>query len=264
MLCKVMEKRGQVTTFIIVGIVALIVVILLFSLKDSLLIKIGGEKAAQDYLKGQMKGIEDEIGDCVAKESNDVLVLIGKQGGYIESVDSVSYNGVNVAVLCNDIMNNNNCLNNGLFNSDVENELNIYLKDRLKECINLRKFKEGFKLHDYELKYDINTVDVETRVNKEDVLFKIMLPVEITKDEFKFEKDEFAKKVNIPLGGILDVVNDILNSEASSGDFDIVGYNMKHINEYDITMTWRGANKIYIIKDDDYLFQFVVGGENEI
>src|SRR3989344_2991733 len=219
MLCKVMEKRGQVTTFIIVGIVALIVVILLFSLKDSLLIKIGGEKAAQDYLKGQMKGIEDEIGDCVAKESNDVLVLIGKQGGYIESVDSVSYNGVNVAVLCNDIMNNNNCLNNGLFNSDVENELNIYLKDRLKECINLRKFKEGFKLHDYELKYDINT---------------------------------------------LDVVNDILNSEASSGDFDIVGYNMKHINEYDITMTWRGANKIYIIKDDDYLFQFVVGGENEI
>src|SRR3989338_5941698 len=143
-----MEKRGQVTTFIIVGIVALIVVILLFSLKDSLLIKIGGEKAAQDYLKGQMKGIEDEIGDCATKESNDVLVLIGKQGGYIESVDSVSYNL-----------------------ADVENELNVYLKDKLKECINLRKFKEGFKSYDYELKYDINTLDVETMVNKDDVLF---------------------------------------------------------------------------------------------
>ena len=133
-----MEKRGQVTTFIIVGIVALIVVILLFSLKDSLLIKIGGEKAAQDYLKGQMKGIEDEIGDCATKESNDVLVLIGKQGGYIESVDSVSYNEVNVAVLCNDILNSNNCLNNGLFNSDVENELNI-----IKIIIN---YEDGVKI----------------------------------------------------------------------------------------------------------------------
>src|SRR3989338_11694138 len=166
-----MEKRGQVTTFIIVGIVALIVVILLFSLKDSLLIKIGGEKAAQDYLKGHMKGIEDEIGDCATKESNDVLVLIGKQGGYIESVDSVSYNLADVAVLCNDILDTNNCLNNGLFSSDVENELNVYLKDKLKECINLRKFKEGFKSYDYELKYDINTLDVETMVNKDDVLF---------------------------------------------------------------------------------------------
>ena len=259
-----MEKRGQVTTFIIVGIVALIVVILLFSLKDSLLIKIGGEKAAQDYLKGQMKGIEDEIGNCVTKESRDVLVLIGKQGGYIESVDYVSYNGVNVAVLCNDILNSNNCLNNGLFNSDVENELNIYLKDKLKECVNLRKFKEGFKTYDYELKYDINNLDVITRINKEDVLFKVKLSVEINKDEIKFEKDEFAKKVNIPIGDILNVVNDILNSEASSGDFNIVDYSMNHLNENEITMTWRGADKIYIIKDNNYLFQFAIRGEHEI
>ena len=259
-----MEKRGQVTTFIIVGIVALIVVILLFSLKDSLLIKIGGEKAAQDYLKGQMRGIEDEIGNCVNKESKDVLVLIGKQGGYIESVDSVSYSDVNVAVLCNDILNSNNCLNNGLFSSDIENELNIYLKDKLKECINLRKFKEGFKSYDYELKYDINNLDVEARINKEDVLFKVKLPVEVSKDEIKFEKDEFAKKVNIPIGSILNVVNDILNSEASSGDFNIVDYSMSHLNENDITMTWRGTDKIYIIKDNNYLFQFAIRGEHEI
>lgn len=260
-----MEKRGQVTTFIIIGIVIIAVVLFIFFLKDTLLTTISGEKAIDDYLKTEMKGVEDEIKKCVDSNSRHALGLIAKQGGFIESLNYVLYKEDKVGVLCSNI-GRDRCLNSGLFNTDIEKRLNLYMKEKLKECVNLKAFKEGFKRYDYEMSYDMNVLDVDTRVNDDNILFKVFLPVEIKKDKFELSNDEFVKRINVPLGRILIAVNDILNSEAIGGDFDIAGYSMMHINEYDISMSWRGNDRIYVVNavGSDYLFQFAVEGKDEV
>ena len=168
-----MEKRGQVTIYIMIGVFILLVVLLIFFLKGDVLgvkkfLGFGKVKNTDLYLKDQMTQISNEVNRCVDLEAGKALKILGDQGGYFVPENYLFYYGYNIAYLCSEIKDKNSCLNNMLLEERLENDLNLYLKDKLKECVNLRKFKEGFKTYDYELKYDINNLDVITRINKED------------------------------------------------------------------------------------------------
>ena len=69
-----MKKRGQVTTFMIVGLVILIIFILLFSIRRT-----GFGMKSQDYLESSADDIKSKINDCVDRDTKEILDLLGKQ-----------------------------------------------------------------------------------------------------------------------------------------------------------------------------------------
>ena len=258
-----MEKRGQVTIYIMIGVFILLVVLLIFFLKGDVLgvkkfLGFGKVKNTDLYLKDQMTQISNEVNRCVDLEAGKALKILGDQGGYFVPENYLFYYGYNIAYLCSEIKDKNSCLNNMLLEERLENDLNLYLKDKLKDCINLGKFEK----YDYKLEYDKSNFNVNTDINKRKVKFEVSIPVMISMDETKLSKDSFIRFVNVPFGDVILVTNNILNSEVVYGDFDTVSYTIFKLGEYNINKRRVFPDKIYTVKVEgyDYRFQFAIKG----
>src|SRR3989338_3113173 len=90
-----MNKRGQVTIFIILGIIILAAVVLVFYLTGDTLVK-----QSEGKVNIETKPLKNYVGDCLEKTGNDALTLIGKQGGVINPVNYRLYENDKVNYLC--------------------------------------------------------------------------------------------------------------------------------------------------------------------
>lgn len=257
-----MEKRGQITTFIIVGVVAVIAILVLFFLRNSVFETIAGADRVDGYLKGQMNNIDKEVTRCVDEKVKNDLDILGKQGGFFEPKYYLNYYGNKISYLCMDVPPDLPCRNTMLTKEEIEKQLNDKLKSELKTCVDLASFN-AVKLYDYDLIYDMNNLDVVTNVNIKNVLVNVSFPVEIKKNEFDLKKNNFINIVNIPMGEVISVVNDILNYEAVSGNFNTLSYDLLSINTYLVKKYSPFGNKLYTvqIKDYNYMFQFAIEGK---
>jgi len=83
------NKRGQITLFIIIGIVLLIVIGVFFLLRTS---TVGKEES----VPVEFEPVKLYLEECVSQIAEKAIVLVGEQGGYIDpSSEGVSYNSVN-------------------------------------------------------------------------------------------------------------------------------------------------------------------------
>ena len=240
-----MEKRGQVTTFIIVGIVLLLALAFIFFAKNTIIEGISGKAKVQSYLRGVMDNIKTETGKCVEKEARSSINILGKNGGYFEPKAYVEYYGEKISFLCANIPNDKRCLNNMLSKTEMEERMKEYLMPRIKKCTNLAQFEPSPTklISDYKLIYD---------------------PIE--RGDVKFLQNSFFKGVGVPLGDMVYVANDILNAEASVGDFSTLSYDLFSLNKYEIRrnlIPFKPFHKIYTVKENgyDYEFKFAVEGE---
>ena len=65
-----MNKRGQVTTFMIVGFVILVIFVLIFSVRRA-----GIGVSPQTYLETNLEDLKNIIDDCIEKETTDIVEL---------------------------------------------------------------------------------------------------------------------------------------------------------------------------------------------
>ncbi len=239
-------KKGQVTAFIIVGIVILIVLFLIFYLK-------GGIKVKTRFLMDDKDAINKLVEDCIDEEARRALDIIGKQGGSLVPLKYRLYNGNNVAYLCYNIIDDERCMNRVLRLEDIERELNRYLEGRLNQCINL----EGFNV------VSRGKLIVKSTIARDNVLVVVDYPIVFEKKDKRISIDRFSKSINIALGKLFDTSLDILNDEASYGDFDQLPYMIVH-KDIRIEKDRPYPDKAYILtdKNSNYMFQFLVeGGE---
>jgi len=262
-----MEKRGQVTTFIIVGIVLLFALAFIFFARDKIIEQVTSKIQVQNYLRGVIDNIKKEAGDCLEKDAKNAIYILGEQGGYFEPKSYVEYYGKKISFLCSNIKGDKRCLNNMLSKTEMEGRIKAYLMPKIKSCTNLAKFEPStLSFIPYELLYDSSKVDLEVTINKKNVLLNLTMPVTVKRGDVKFSQDYFYKGVNIPLGDIVYVVNDVLNAEASLGDFSTLSYELFSLNKYEIVRSvtpYTPTHKIYAIKEFgyDYEFKFAVEGE---
>ncbi len=253
-----MSKKGQVTVFVILGIVVIIVLALLFIGKDTLY-DIGSKQInVEKKLETELNSIENQIEECITKDTGEFLQKIAKQGGYVEPTKYISYYGDKVSYLCQNIPDKKECLNSMLLPEDIENQLNVYLEERLVSCVGI----EGFKSRNQEL--TTGQLRIVSKVHKENIEIKINWPIEISKDGLKVTKKESNYLIRSQLGNILEIVNRILNHEAQVGMFgttvEIISTYGRHI----VTIKQSNPHKIYqvsVIEEPNYVFQFGVESE---
>jgi hypothetical protein len=108
-------KKGQVTIFIIIGIVVLIVLGLVLYLRSSM----------QDYAPTQdlKKQATNPMNDCMESRAKDGLFLIGIHGG---TISNGPYNNLSYAV-----KGGNKVL---ITEEDMKKELEQYVESKLAEC----------------------------------------------------------------------------------------------------------------------------------
>ena len=252
-----MHKRGQVTLFIIIGIVLILVIGLLFLFRGFFIEQYQSATNVEKYLGSQMKAIDKEIGECLYEETSKALVLFGKQGGYFKPSASVRYYGENVAVLCQNIPGEDYCLSSGFVEMDVEDRLEDYVMHKFNSCVSLESYK------DKDYSFVTSSKQLFVNVNEDNVLMELNYPITLTKGAVSVERENFARVINVPLGRVVKVVSDILEDEATVGSFDPVTYGVDSYGKHLVVVRKPYPDKVYDvnIEGSDYHFKFAVTGE---
>lgn len=248
-------KRAQATTFIVLGLVILVAVILMLYLRGQFIF---GPVTVEKLEQQGIVPIQEHIDSCVQEVAPDYFERIGLQGGYLATpVDTFrSYNGVPISYLCYNIEGKFNCYSRYLTKSNMETQLEEAIKEGLSSCLNLQKFGKGSKIA-------VGSLDVEVEIGDFVSLVTVNLPVTVSKGDVVVEESKFESEVDVPLGALYEVSRDIVEVETLAGDFDQLAYMLIHKGQYIIDKKKPYPDKLYILKtkDSDYIFQFFVQDE---
>src|SRR3989344_6255160 len=126
------EKRGQITLFMIVGIVLVIALILVLVIRYRTTI---AQYVPEGLLPAQTGGVERFIEDCTDIIARDGLSLLTAQGGYIYLPEEIQYhprasidNGIKVPLW--HYFSDNRIPSEVL----IESQLGRYIDEQLKSC----------------------------------------------------------------------------------------------------------------------------------
>ena len=224
-----MKKRGQVTTFIIVGIILIAVVAGLLLLNEYVLKSEFEREQGQAQVTSEFVPIKTYFDSCIQSIALDGIYTMGLQGGYINlpideyPVTPTSPFSNKLQVFGNDALEVPYWFyekSNGLqFNQipsidNMEQELAGYINQNANRC--LTNFTE---FQDYEVQgfQDLNT-QVTIQDNK--VLVRVLSKLTVNYKELTQEFDRFLITVDAPLGNLYNKAVEILEKENTENYFE--------------------------------------------
>ena len=206
----ILNKRGQTTIFVVLGIVIVALVILFFLARSTILLPL-----TQESLSEELEKISNSIEECLLDNpnglnANDYIIILGEQGGYLnpEVNTYFPYQDSRVSFLCYNIVNEELCYNRVLLIGDMEEQLNDRFESILDSCLDLSNF-ERFKL--YKLLTPQPPV-VITDILESNIIININFPVTLQSDQSQLSRNEFNYNLHYPLGELYQVSQDILDS----------------------------------------------------
>ncbi|MBI2671538.1 hypothetical protein HYX16_01250, partial [Candidatus Woesearchaeota archaeon] len=218
-----MSKRGQVSIYVILGVIVLVAAISGYIARDYVaktVLRRGLEENV--IVPEKIKPVQSFILSCLKETSQKGIELIGQQGGYAviprDPYPSTQLNLVSNALT---IFGNNNVAYwfyeapNKVQNTQVPSEDNIekqlanYVENNIFDCLNsFRDFPE----------YEITQGEVKANaiLNKNNAEVSIDFPLKIKLKDFEFSINRFSSEVETPLLSLYESAVDIfdyLNSE---------------------------------------------------
>ncbi len=258
-----MEKRGQVTVFIILGIIIVAVIVILLSLKPEII----STPATPENLNKVMNDINKHIKQCLAASAEEPLNRIALQGGYLNVPDE-SYrlwDDTTVSYLCYDLPNTDSCMNRMLTKKHMEDELENAVKEKVMQCLDVQEFASQGIIKTYDVLTKPDKLDLNLVINRDNVVIELKYPITLksSKNGNDITRDKFTVIVDKPLGELYEVVQDILDAETTYGRFDTLTYMLSKLSRYTIYLHKPYPDKIYQVKlrEKDYMFQFAIEGE---
>lgn len=245
------EKKGQVTVFIILGVIFVIIVgLVLYVYGDKLRLK-----PKYNFESNQIEPLKNLVDDCIKKEGGDAIKSLSEHGGRISPKSGYWYMGKKISYLCY-TEETKPCENKVPFlKKEMEMQINSYLPDKLKKCINLDAIrKDGYDVQE-------GGMNVSTEINDNNVMINVGYPIVINKGSSRVAQDRFSIDFKSSLGRFADVAADIVDSEVQYGKFFNDLYEITH---HDVVVKkWKiGNSGVYTIKvrGEPVEFRFAVKG----
>ncbi|MCK5149819.1 hypothetical protein KAJ87_02745 [Candidatus Pacearchaeota archaeon] len=249
-----MEKRGQVTIFIIAGILIVSSIALFFLFRSGVVPGIGG-KAEQNPNVFLEACIEDKI--------REGIELISLQGGYTENPLSIYFKfedenlPVNISYLCYNQLPYALCMpQKPLLIQHLKNELKNYISEDIKNC-----FGELTENLGKQYVVEANYQGFEFELIEGKVIVKIDGEIVLTKTEETTKQEDFEIIILSRFYDLANMVQKIVNKEATTGDFS--HYNLFLYSDFDINKyKTADSSVIYSVKhrESNEEFRFAVRG----
>ncbi len=249
------KKRGQASTFMIIGVTALLLIILIFFLRDSLREKFRGAINEEEYLSSQLNQIRKNINSCVVKETEIAAKILGESGGHFNPEEYISYHGQKISTLCSNIKIEKKCSAKPIDISELNQRLSEHLKSKVKNCIDLGGYrKKDYKLSDEEFALSAN-------IQEKSIIVEVDYPITLTLENKQAKMSQIINNVKIPLGAGVILANNIIGQEATYGKFDVITASLVSLGKYTIRERKSYPHKIYIIDFGNYVFNLGIEGE---
>ena len=231
-----MQKRGQLTVFMIMGIAILLMVLTLMYIFGGL-----AKVDAKPKVSG-LNDIEKFASYCLSLNAKEGLVLLGKQGGFIPLVNPF-FTPINTSYLYYSGSNRVPSL------TAVESRLARYVETGVKACLESGK-------SEFEKKAIIITQIAEpvasVTIAEKDVIFMLNWSLSAEQRTETFTVNNFADTENLRLKEILSATSKLVQSEIdNNGLFDLDAIT----EELDITFFPYGSQNtlVTIIRDNGYI-----------
>ncbi len=204
---KLKIKKSQISIFIIIGIILIIVSVFLLT-KGNYNIFVSHDSK----LKNQ---VSDVVKNCIEKNANEGVFLLGAQGGYI-NVNSPNYKipgtYINIGFKIPDWDSNTGKIPTI---KSMQNELNNYILNHSTSCIveNLKEMRKYFNISiDGKLR-------VNSTINPDNVVILAQLPIKFNEKNSKNVlsiQNYYVKLDPLRLGTMFNLASEIFNLEAST------------------------------------------------
>jgi len=239
-------KKGQVTLFVIIGIV--------------IAAGIGTYFAVRPRLAPAPIELSPEafIEKCMSDNAGEAISKLSPQGGSLEPELYILYNNKTVEYLCYTNLYYTACQNQRpLLKEHVEAEITSYVKPRLQACISDLKEKkeaEGWTV-------TTGVLTLTTTLMPKKIILEAEMPLTLRKGEQVISRNKFKTILSEPLYELVMLASEISNQEAHWGNFDQLGY-MIFYRQYDIEKIRDREATIYTLRDRNskLAFTFAVRG----
>ncbi len=232
---KKIEKRGQVTIFIIFGIIVVAAILGLI-----LLMNRGGETTSLGEV-----GPRDFIEGCVRDLVEDSIVKMMKNGGEISPWQSIPYKSERWSYLCYQADFYQGCYNiHPMLELQIEKEIERDTSVGVQGCFNaMREDYEnrGFSVGGGATEYSIDLLPGYVAVD-------LKKDIEISGGDSTQQFSYFGAEIVSPIYDLVRVARDIVNSESQFCHFEYNGYMLLY-PRYDIRRVDYRDSKMYRVID---------------
>ncbi|MEK6860138.1 MAG: hypothetical protein AABX54_04975 [Nanoarchaeota archaeon] len=251
---KGVYTKGQVSAFVIIGILIVIILIGVYTFKIKNDAEISNEFFSQQEIKPQLENIQSNILWCLDENSRKGLETIGIQGGYYHKPDK-SFD------LENEFVPYYYYQGNYLMPSHekITSELKDFVEDKVNVCLNELIFD------DFQLKHTKPEANVV--INEDEVVFEFDSSVTIKRGGKRaiFETKDYPVKQVSALNDILSVAEYITNSHKIDSKMHCASCIVKIAEEKDVyvrNIPFSNDSVLIIIgenrtSDKPYLFNFL-------
>jgi hypothetical protein len=254
------NKRGQVTIFIIIGILIVAGVVLFFTLRGQVTDEedkgssVSGEINPTSYMK-----------TCVEDKVEETIFVLSRKGGYMNHPLNINFMFTNegkywnITYLCyTDKDEKCNIICPSVI-GNLESEIKKEVEEEITSCFN--GLVSSAEDNGYEIvEEEYNGFETDLKENR--LVFDIKGKLILKKGESVERNENFNIEFSTKLYNLGMVAQDIVNSKSSSGNFDIVEYSIDN-PEYKIETETRTRTKIYTLtyRETEEKFRFAIKGK---
>ena len=243
-----LNKKSQVTIFVILALIIVVIVILIFLLRSPPKTKVFDEDEPQAFIES-----------CTNEYVEDAIFYISRHGGSIEPKGSITFKDIDRNYLC---YNNNYfepCINqHPLLIEEIETEITNYIYRHLEVCF--EELKQNF-----EKRYEVSLspdMQVKTTLQHKNILIEIGRELETTRGDEARKFEKFEIHFDHPMYDLAEISMEIVNQETQYCNFDVIGFMFLN-PEYDVIKFITGdSNIIYQVteRSTDQKFTFATRG----
>ncbi len=250
---KSLNKRGQVTVFIIIGVLLIIVVALLFWLRDDSGFRIPLFADASDHASA----IERDISRCIDSNLEPTVNLLASQGGEFNPSSYRLYKGKKVGYVCREAVEEKGCVNYMPTKDSIRKELQKALEFSVLGC-----FDDGLLEGSDSILVEAGDIRIEVSFEGSNVRVAVVPDITVTKSGNTVSVRRVVRTVSFPLGELYDVAYDIVSDLSRYGEFEQLFYMLDRRGNYIIDVDKPYPDTVYIInkKDSDDKFYIAIRG----
>lgn len=236
-----MQKRGQVTVFVMIGLVALMVIVLLFFARNTLQEQITKATDVEKYLNMQANAIQGEITECTTKKTKEAAEILAAQAGYFNPTNFIAYYGKKVGFRCTNRLEERGCQNDPIIKTTIVQKIEERLNTEIASCIDLSTWKtKDFQLHTEELQTSVALKEQATQV-------EVNYPITLKRNEVTITRESTIIQLPIPLEAFIEATNKILNKEAKGEQVDPLLESIESNKKYTVEIKKPYPHRVYII-----------------
>lgn len=255
------NKRGQVTPFIIVGIIIVVVAVLLIFVYRPDVIR------PRITTTAQIDPVRDYVEECIRNVGGDALNLIAEHGGVTRVNDDHFAHYTDYGHIGGDkgLFGEKDEVYDVIFwngkgsimdQSSVEKEINDYIDEKIENCLNGLRYPN--------VKIEGNR-KLKTTIGYYNTIITLDLPVSFEKGNVKIER--FSYTFNRALGEFLNIVWDSTEARITDPSVDICDTIERGHTKYWCNRALDENEEIYILElkdanknlaDINYKFQFAL------